>query len=273
VVIAMSPSLNDVLAATIPAALFAAAILFGRSVERRRPIEPKQSRSDIVTDYKLAAINMLMNGVLAFLPIAALQVAGGRGLIALPLRGWGVVGTFAVYVLTFDLLLYLFHRAQHKVPALWAMHSLHHSANAMTVSTSARHYWLEGVVKRLWLAPLPALLFAVPPTVPAIATLLYLLVDSCAHMNVQLSLGRCALWINNPQYHRIHHSLRPEHVDRNFSDLLPLWDVLFGTAHRPALNEWPPTGLDTREKASGVIEGLIWPARHWLRPHLPADAE
>ena len=70
-----------------------------------------------------------------------------------------------------------------------------------------------------------------------------------------------ALWINNPQYHRIHHSILPEHRDKNFCKLLPLIDVIFGTAWKPAADEFPPTGLVPSEKPATLLDDFLWPFR------------
>jgi sterol desaturase/sphingolipid hydroxylase (fatty acid hydroxylase superfamily) len=39
----------------------------------------------------------------------------------------------------------------------------------------------------------------------------------------------------------------PEHQDKNFADALPIFDIIFGTYHRPALDEFPHTGLYSGE--------------------------
>jgi len=183
---------------------------------------------------------------------------------------WPVALQVLLFLVIHDFYIYWFHRAQHQIPALWAMHSLHHSSEALTVSTGGRHFWFEGTLKRAFLFPLTAWIFAVPASVSATAVLLYLVVDSCAHLNVRVELRAFALWINNPQYHRIHHSARPAHTNRNFADLLPFWDILFGTVWRPGADEWPATGLATGEKPSGIVDGLIWPLRR--RPRLSRAA-
>jgi sterol desaturase/sphingolipid hydroxylase (fatty acid hydroxylase superfamily) len=35
---------------------------------------------------------------------------------------------------------------------------------------------------------------------------IFSLPDSCAHLNVRIPLGPFVTWVNNPQWHRIHHS-------------------------------------------------------------------
>lgn len=256
----MFPHFADTLVICAPATLFAAAVVAGRILERARPIEAIQPASEIAIDYRLAALNYLVNAGLSLLPGISVGLSG-MGLIRLRTDGWCFVPSILIYMLTLDLMLYWFHRAQHRIPLLWAMHSLHHSGEALTVSTGARHFWLEATLKRAFLFPLTAWIFAVPAAVSTTGALLYFVVDCCAHMNVRVELGRFALWVNNPQIHRIHHSALREHANRNFADFLPLWDILFGTAWRPSLNEWPATGLGAREKPSGIVDGLMWPLR------------
>ena len=70
-----------------------------------------------------------------------------------------------------------------------------------------------------------------------------LTIVALAHTNVRAGYGFFSLFITGPQYHRIHHSNHPEHIDKNFAQLFPLWDVIFGTAWRPKAGEFPATGL------------------------------
>jgi hypothetical protein len=46
--------------------------------------------------------------------------------------------------------------------------------------------------------------------------------------------------------------------------MLPVFDVIFGTAWKPGKDEFPKTGLDSGEKATSVLDGIIWPVRHKL---------
>ena len=39
--------------------------------------------------------------------------------------------------------------ASHRIPALWAMHSLHHSDPEMTALTTNRHFWGDQLIKAL----------------------------------------------------------------------------------------------------------------------------
>lgn len=248
------------------AALIAPLIALLLWLEKKYPIEARQPRADIVANYKLVAINVLVNQMLRPLTgasSAAIVGAAGGGFIELRTDGWWFFPSLIAMIVAIDLFAYLLHRAQHCVPALWAMHSLHHSAESLTVVAGARHYWFEGIATVAFL-PVLEILFKIPLDLLLVGYVLYFLPDQCAHLNIKFSLGRFALWINNPQYHRIHHSVLPEHRDKNFCKLLPIFDVIFGTAWRPAKDEFPPTGLARSEQPAGFLDGFTWPLRHQL---------
>jgi sterol desaturase/sphingolipid hydroxylase (fatty acid hydroxylase superfamily) len=248
------------------AAALGVILLVARQFEKRFPIESEQSTAEVIVDWKLAALrygtNHLLTPVTNACALMLVNAAGG-GWIHLRSDGWWFLLSVMVVVVAVDLWSYLVHRAQHKFPVLWAMHSLHHSAEALSAVTGARHFWLEGVISTAVL-PVVAIVFKIPPEVATVVTWLWLLPDGLSHLNIRLSLGRFALWLNNPQYHRIHHSVEAQHRDKNFCKMLPLFDVIFGTAWKPGKNEFPMTGLVPHERATGVLDGIIWPVRHRL---------
>ncbi len=190
--------------------------------------------------------------------------AAGGGLVRLPTHGIGWWAGLAAYFLAMDMGEYLFHRAQHAIPALWAMHSLHHSDRAFDSSTAARHFWLEPAIKTvtIWLAV--GVLFKTPASVVGVyvAVSFYHFV---VHSNTRLDFGRWSWVLNGPGYHRVHHSAAEEHFDVNFASLFPIFDVLSGAYRPPRPGERIQTGLDTGEEPHSVVEALFWPARAVLR--------
>jgi sterol desaturase/sphingolipid hydroxylase (fatty acid hydroxylase superfamily) len=262
------------LAASLP--VLVVAFIVGMQVERLRPAQSPLSSSDIAFDAVYGVCHVVIAAILnpaaAFLAAVVVDSVGA-GLIMLPTSGPLALASFAVYLLTRDFLEYAWHRAQHAVPALWAMHSLHHSEESYNVMTGLRHFWAEAALKTILVYPLLAILLDVPPAFPAIAGFIYFINHLCAHLNVRLTLGRFALWFMNPQYHRIHHSIEPQHIDKNFADLFPFWDVLFGTAVLPQPSEFPKTGLIEGNKPKSLFEGLIWPLRGFVTYHRRTNAE
>ena len=171
-----------------------------------------------------------------------------------------------IFVLVKDLGEYLFHRAQHRIPFLWAMHSLHHSDPEMAVLTTQRHFWGDQLIKQvtIWSAalmvitPTPAIIFAY-----GILSLINLL----THSDLKIDLGRWSWLINSPAYHRRHHSRLPEHYDSNFAALFPIFDVICGSYRQP--DGFPPTGLERKPEHLG--EQLIWPFI-WNKPAPQPDS-
>jgi sterol desaturase/sphingolipid hydroxylase (fatty acid hydroxylase superfamily) len=240
-------------------------VCIARILERRWPIA-STSLSEVIDDFKVVSVNVALRSLLA--PLAAgcsgiILSTLGQGWIHLPTHGYWYLVSLIILVVISDLYHYAFHRLQHAIPFLWAMHSFHHSANAVTFVTGARHLWMETLLASAVL-PIMPLLFQIPPDMQLILTLIYFFPDTCAHLNVRFPMGRMITLVNSPQWHRIHHSAMPEHRDKNFASLLPLWDILFGTAWIPKPDEYPVTGFDPPVRVS-VIDSIIWPFRHLWR--------
>ncbi|MDE2405048.1 MAG: sterol desaturase family protein [Sphingomonadales bacterium] len=161
---------------------------------------------------------------------------------------------FPILVVARDLGEYLFHRAQHSVPFLWAMHSLHHSDPDMMVLTTQRHFWGDQFLKELTIWP--AALLVISPT-PALlfAWSLLTMWNFALHSSIPLDFGRFSWVLNSPEYHRRHHSIDPAHYNSNFAALLPIWDVVFGGYHRAEGH--PRTGMP--RKPESLWELAVWP--------------
>lgn len=238
----------------------------GALIERVAPAEMTQPRAhlwfNVAYAVAFAALLYVTKPVGAAIGVAIVNALGG-GLVRLPGEGWAVVISAALFILAMDFMEYVFHRAQHGVPFLWEMHSLHHSDPSVNVTTSARAFWLEPLIKAVFIYPVVGILFQAPPPVLTIygVSKLY---DFVNHLNLRVHFGRFWVVLNGPQYHRIHHSRDPAHFNRNFAAFFPVWDWLFGTYHRPRPGEFPVTGLDTHEQPRNLLEALAWPARRLL---------
>jgi sterol desaturase/sphingolipid hydroxylase (fatty acid hydroxylase superfamily) len=162
-----------------------------------------------------------------------------------------------------DFFYYWFHRLQHYSKWLWAEHALHHSEEHLNVTTAIRHHWLESPLNAIFVTSPIAFLFKPPLAAFAIVGALSGLVGYFIHLNLRLGYGKLNWLLASPQMHRIHHSRRPEHIDKNFVQFFPLWDVIFGTYYKPAPDEFPETGLTSGETVTTVRHALIMPFRSW----------
>lgn len=249
------------------------AVALGIFFEQWRTVTPyslKLLRLNVpyLIPYSLA--NIVLAPPLVLLASKAIVIAGG-GLIALPRTGWMIVPGLVAYTLAMDFAEYAFHRAQHRLPFLWALHSFHHSDPTVNVSTTSRHFWGDQCIK---IVTVYAIVLTVLRPGPAIligyGVITYW--NCFAHMNLRLGFGRWSWLINSPQYHRLHHSSRVEDQDRNFAALFPIYDVLFGTYTMPRSGDFAPTGLQDGDEPAGLVEAVMWPMRGVLRRFRPREA-
>ena len=138
---------------------------------------------------------------------------------------------------------YWMHRMEHAIPALWALHKFHHSADRMSILTSARGtHLIKGVEAGLVAIPMGLLTepTAVAPAMgsPLFPVLVVYLVYQTfivmngyfCHSNIATGYGWIGRWlIVSPNMHRLHHAQAAEYHDRNFGFDLVIWDRIFGT--------------------------------------------
>jgi len=171
----------------------------------------------------------------------------GFGFIDLRALGLGGLGgsLFAVLVgaLIWDFFGYWQHRFEHANRMLWQQHLLHHCDEYMNVTTGARHHLFEHLLVPVFVSIPTAILFKLPPVTIATMSLIPYAWVYVAHANINLGFGPFWWLLVSPNYHRVHHSLMPEHIDKNFVQWFPVWDIVFGTACVPRWRECPSTGV------------------------------
>jgi sterol desaturase/sphingolipid hydroxylase (fatty acid hydroxylase superfamily) len=248
----------------------AIAFVFRVTAERAWPAETLR-KSSIETNY-FAYFVLFFTTTMSAPLLNALTVylanRLGSGVIVLPSNGLWLVAGFLVFAVSQDLVEYLFHRAEHVVPILWSMHSLHHSDTKLDASTSFLHHWMIALIHAVCVGVPVALLFKVPP----IDLWLWTLISNhvfLMHANLRWDFGPLSWLITSPRYHRVHHSAVPEHFGSNFASILPIWDVLFDTRHKEwRLGDSPAVGLGG-DKPSGLFDLMFWPIRDQLRHAVP----
>jgi sterol desaturase/sphingolipid hydroxylase (fatty acid hydroxylase superfamily) len=170
----------------------------------------------------------------------------------------GAVASLCLYIVVFDFVDYWIHRAQHVWRPWWALHSLHHAQAQMTCWSDNRNHLLDDMIRDVLLVCM-AFLIGVSPSQFVIIVVLTQLSESLQHANVRLSFGRVGerLWVS-PRFHRLHHSIT-HGFGHNFGVLLPVWDVLFGTANFE--DRYDPTGVTDQPT---VDYGRGFWAQQWL---------
>ena len=137
---------------------------------------------------------------------------------------------WAIWVLTFviiDLVFYIYHRISHRVNFLWAIHMSHHSSEEMNFAVSFRQAWFGPISKIPFFMVMPLLGF--DPTMIAVAGVISTLWGIVGHTQIIGKLGPLEWIFNTPSHHRVHHGSNAEYIDKNYGNLLIIWDRLFGT--------------------------------------------
>ena len=85
-----------------------------------------------------------------------------------------------------------------------------------------------------------------------------------AHANVSVAvpsfLHRLVL---TPQVHRIHHARAMALSCSNYANVLPLWDVLFGSFEHPDRTPAFDYGCEDDRRPQGFIDQILDPLRAW----------
>ncbi|MEM9499967.1 MAG: sterol desaturase family protein, partial [Pseudomonadota bacterium] len=155
------------------------------------------------------------------------------------------IGYMFIAFVVADFLGWFCHWLQHKSPLLWQFHKVHHSAEVMHPVSNFREHPIDnlfyvtvigagfGLVSGLamrvfgYVPSMPSLL-GVPLTMLAFNLVGY----NLRHSHIWLRWpGKLSMIFPSPAHHHVHHSYHPDHIDKNFAFMLPVWDVIFGTYH------------------------------------------
>ena len=137
---------------------------------------------------------------------------------------------WALWILTFvmiDFVFYIYHRISHRVNFLWAIHMSHHSSEEMNFAVSFRQAWFGPVSKIPFFMMMPLIGF--DPTIIAVAGVISTLWGIVGHTQIVGKLGPLEWIFNTPSHHRVHHGSNSQYIDKNYGNLLIIWDRMFGT--------------------------------------------
>jgi sterol desaturase/sphingolipid hydroxylase (fatty acid hydroxylase superfamily) len=141
-----------------------------------------------------------------------------------------IIPLWLMWGLTFvliDLVFYIYHRMSHRIRFLWAIHLSHHSSEEMNFAVSFRQAWFGPISKVPFFMVLP--LIGLDPTIIAVAGVISTLWGIIGHTQIIGKLGPIEWFFNTPSHHRVHHGSNKQYIDKNYGNLLIIWDRLFGT--------------------------------------------
>ncbi len=179
--------------------------------------------------------------------------------------------TLLAFVLD-DFLRFVHHLLMHKIPFLWNLHSVHHSAKILTPITLFRNHPLESAIAALrnslslgvstgvfvFLFGAQLSLWTIAG-VNALGFLFNFLGANLRHSHIPI---RFPAWLEfifiSPLQHQIHHSSAPQHHNRNFGVSLAIWDKMLGSWTASESKLKLSFGLGNRQQ-SPLLDELIYP--------------
>lgn len=177
---------------------------------------------------------------------------------------WSGLTGLVIDVLILDLWIYLWHRANHRIPFLWRFHEVHHLDRFLDVTTAVRFHFGEVLMSAAVRAVI-ILALGMPIESVIVFEIVVLVCSAFHHMNTRLP-GRLERALSRvivtPSIHWVHHRRRQQETDSNYGVLLSFWDRLFGTLSPTPRTPDMPIGTQAREERD--FAGLL------LRPRDPA---
>jgi sterol desaturase/sphingolipid hydroxylase (fatty acid hydroxylase superfamily) len=201
----------------------------------------------------------------------AYDALGVPGIAVEAWAGWPLWVIAPLAVIAYDFADYWTHRVLH-IRALWPIHAIHHSDPDVNGLTAYRIHFLEGLA--MWVCYALLLTWiGLPAEAIGLAALFRALHNIYVHIDVDWDHGPFHFVLASPRFHRWHHADHPEAYDRNLANVLPVWDVLFGTYRNLGK-------LDVPLGASGVpqhdiVRLTLWPFLEWaklVKPRPRAEA-
>jgi sterol desaturase/sphingolipid hydroxylase (fatty acid hydroxylase superfamily) len=248
----------------IRAGLFWGGLLFFLVLEYIASYRPNtvSKWARLVTNIFIAVLNGVLLNLLfwsATVSVVARVEKGHAGIVNL---GPGPLWVkLAGAVILMDLVMYLWHLANHKIPLLWRFHRVHHSDMNMDVSTASRFHAGELAVSGgIKIAAISFL--GIDMTGIVLFDCLLVLAAQFQHSSVKVPERFERIYWTvfvPPSMHRIHHSVVIKERDSNYGTIFSVWDRLFGTLRRNVAQERIVIGLGPY-RSPGTLK--VW---HLLR--------
>lgn len=144
---------------------------------------------------------------------------------------------------------YWMHRLNHRVNIFWNRHVIHHSSQEFNLSCALRQSISETLHFSAILM-IPAALLGVPASIFIILGPVHLFMQFWYHTQLIDRMGWLEKIIVTPSHHRVHHAINHKYLDKNYGQILIIWDKMFGSFQEELRHEKP-------------VYGILRPANTW----------
>ena len=190
---------------------------------------------------------------------------------------WSYQTVALVYTLVSFIILdftrFFVHYLMHKIPVLWKIHRVHHSARVLTPMTLYRTHPFESLISAIrrivvigFISGL--FIFSTRSVIDGFDILgvnilsfgFNFLGSNLRHSHIWLSFGPLNYIFISPAQHQIHHSRDSKYYDTNMGITFAIWDQIFGTFCNPQKKEFLTFGIRGQEPGS-LKAALLSPFR------------
>ncbi len=126
-----------------------------------------------------------------------------------------------------DFIWYWYHRLGHEINIFWMAHIVHHQSEDYNLTVSARITVLQAILRHGFWLVLPLIGFNAGMI--TVILLIHGLYPFFIHTRLIGKLGILEYILVTPSHHRVHHASNEKYLDKNYGDVLIIWDKLFGT--------------------------------------------
>ena len=137
---------------------------------------------------------------------------------------------------------YWMHRLSHRVNIFWNRHIIHHSSEEFNLSCALRQS-VSHAFKFSAILMIPAAVMGINKEVFIVLAPIHLFMQFWYHTRLIDKMGFLEYVIVTPSHHRVHHAINPEYIDKNYGQILIIWDKIFNTFQVELENIKPVYGV------------------------------
>lgn len=135
-------------------------------------------------------------------------------------------------ILVLDLIAqYFVHYLLHKVKWMWRLHLIHHTDTHVDATTGTRHHPFDFMIRESF-ALLAVIIMGMPVAFYLFYRILSVFFTYFTHANIKLPEfvdKSLSYVIVTPNMHKFHHHFQLPWTNRNYGNMLSIWDRIFGT--------------------------------------------
>lgn len=210
-------------------------------------------RIDIFPRWIHTLRQLCIAGIVASIQLCFLFTAIPYVCIRAEAARWGIlnrvtipaVAGMCVAFILFDLWMYWWHRANHRIPLLWRLHRAHHNDIAMDSTTALRFHPVEVVISSVLNLAIIAV-YGLRTEHLFVYNIVFQPVIFFHHSNLRVPAMLDSVLrslIVTPAMHRIHHSVEVVETNSNYGSVFSFWDRFFGTYTSASMKEKITIGL------------------------------